>query len=76
MKERYVIVTIDTIAELFKDYCGEQDIPADAMPTKLLFKPNDKGRLAIQMVSDSWTKDLPPLNVSFAIRRVHTTSGN
>lgn len=74
MKERYVVVTIDTIAELFKDYCGPEDIPPDAMPTKLLFRPADRGRLAIQMVSDSWAEGLPPLNVSFTIRRIHTVT--
>jgi len=50
MRERFVIVTIDTIVELLKDYCG-QDIPADAMPLRLLLRPEEKGRLAIELTS-------------------------
>lgn len=75
MKERFVILTIDTIAELFKDYCGPEDIPADAMPTKLLLRPTEKGRLAIEFVSDSWAEGLPPLAVTFKIKRMFAING-
>ena len=70
MKERFVIVTIDTIVELFKDYCGE-DIPADAMPIRLLVRPEEKGRLAIELVSDSFKPDSPSLVVNFRNKRIH-----
>lgn len=73
MKERYLVVTIDTITELFKDYCGE-DIPADAKPIKLLLKPTDRGRLAILLDSDTWVGSPEPLSVSFKIKRVHTVA--
>lgn len=72
MKTRRVILTIDTIMDLFKDYATEEDIPADAMPIKLLFKPTDQGRLAIEATSESWTKELPPIQLHFDLRKVYS----
>ena len=69
MRERYVVVTIDTIVELLKDYCGE-DIPTDAMPLRLLLRPEEKGRLAIELISDSFKPDSPSLVVNFRNKRV------
>jgi len=53
VKQRYIVITIDTLAEMLKDYVAdEQDIPADAMPVRLLVKPTEQGKLAIEMFSD------------------------
>lgn len=71
MKERHVVVTIDTIAELFKDYLSEADLPTNAVPMKLLFKPGEKGKLALEMFSLDWQDGLPPLAVNFDIKRVY-----
>jgi len=70
MRERFVIVTIDTIVELLKDYCG-QDIPADAMPLRLLLRPEEKGRLAIELTSHEFKPDSPSLVVNFRSKRIH-----
>lgn len=70
MKERYVIVTIDTIVNLLKDYCGP-DIPTDTMPHRLLLRPEEKGRLAIELVSDEFKPDSPSLVVHFRNKRIH-----
>lgn len=70
MKSRYVIVTIDTIAEIMKDYvANEADIPSDAMPTKLLINPTTK-KFALELVSEHFKPDCTPLNVTFDIKRV------
>jgi hypothetical protein len=74
MKTRRVILTIDTIMDIFKDYATENDIPITAMPLKLLFKPTDRGRLAIEAVSDEWAKDLPPLQLNFDLRKIYSVS--
>jgi len=74
MKHRYIIVTIDTIAELLKDYCGQEDLPATAMPIKLMLKPTDQGKLAILFDSPDWSSDLPPLSVSFRLKRIYAAS--
>ena len=71
MKERYVIVTIDTITELFKDYCGPSEIPADAKPVRLMLKPTDKGKIAILMESGEWKENQAPLKVKFDLRRTY-----
>lgn len=70
MRERYIIVRIDDIAEILKDYAGPEDLPANAKPVKLMLKPTERGKLALLMDSDDWQGDLPPLAISFKIKRV------
>jgi hypothetical protein len=72
MTDRMVIVTIDTITNLFKDYCSPGDIPQDAQPLQLKLKPTEMGRLAIVMESPEWKKGLTPLEVKFDIRRIYS----
>jgi hypothetical protein len=71
MKERYVVLTIDTIGELFKDYVGPEELPWDAKPLKLIFKPTEMGRLALIMDSAYWTEGMPDININFDIKRVY-----
>lgn len=68
-----VITTIDSITEMFKDYCGA-DIPADAKAVKLMLMPAQKGRLAILMESDSWNSG-GQMEVKFELRRFHSVGG-
>lgn len=72
MKDRRILITIDTIAELFKDYLTEEDLPADAMPVKMLLKKNEAGKLAILMVSDSFPEQAAPYYVRFDIKKVYS----
>lgn len=69
--ERHIILTIDTIAELLKDYMGEEEMPTDAMPIKLLMNTGTPGKLALEFESPTWKAGLPDLNVNFNIRRVY-----
>lgn len=70
--ERMLLTSIDTIMELFKDYCSQEDLPDDAMPITLLFNKNEKGRFCIVAVSDDWQQDLPPLEVKFDLKRIYS----
>jgi len=74
MKQRYVVLTIDTIAELLKDYISNpDDIPPDAMPVKLMLKPTEAGKLAIEFVSDHFNpQSLTPLTVKFDLKRIYS----
>lgn len=71
MRERYVVLTIDTISELFKDYLSPEDLPENAVPVKLLFKPTEQGAMALEMFSLDWKEGLGPLKVTFDIKRVY-----
>lgn len=73
MKERYLVLTIDTISELFKDYLTEEDLPSDAQPLKLVLNPANK-LLGLEMEAPSWAEGLAPLRVAFDIKRVYGTS--
>ena len=71
MKPRYIMLTIDTITELIKDYVGEEELPWDARAVTLKFKANEQGKLGIEMISDTWDKPQAPINVNFRIKRVY-----
>lgn len=70
MEYRQVITTIDSVVELFKDYCGEEDVPVDTRAVKLLLNPGSK-KIAILAESDSWGTDLSPLEMKFELRRFY-----
>ena len=65
---RMVITTIDSITEMFKDYCGAE-IPQDAKAITLRLQPANKGRLGILMESDSWPTG-GEVEVKFQIKRM------
>lgn len=71
MKTRSIILTIDTICELFKDYLDPEDLPANAQPTKMLLNPAEKGKIAIEFFDLSWPEGLEPLQVNFHIKRLY-----
>lgn len=72
MKQRYLLVTIDTISEILKDYiANEQDLPADATPIAMQVHPTSK-KLAITFASPSLKENSLPLNVNFDIKRVYS----
>jgi hypothetical protein len=70
-----IITTIDSVVEMFKDYCGVDEIPPDAQAVKLLFKPTERGRLAIVMESPSWQTG-GQMEVRFEIKRFHPIGGS
>jgi hypothetical protein len=71
VKERYIITTIDTIAELFKDYLSLEDLPLTAVPLKLMVKPGEGYKAAIEFFDLSWPEGLAPLEVKFDIQRMY-----
>lgn len=72
MKDRRILITIDTISELFKDYLNPEDLPADAMPIKLQLNKNEAGKLAILMTSDEFPENAQPYHVRFDIKKVYS----
>ena len=72
MKDRRILITIDTLAELFKDYLTPEDLPADAMPVKLMLKPSEAGKLGVLMVSDSFPENAAPYYLNFNIKKVYS----
>jgi hypothetical protein len=72
---RMVITSIDSIGRMFKDYTQGQ-IPADAIPIKLMFQPHNRGKLAILMSSEEWPKgETGPVEVKFEFKRVFGVGG-
>lgn len=72
LKRRRVVISIDDVVSLLRDYCGYDDFPADTMPEKLQLHQTEQGRLCIVAESQHWEHGMPPLEVKFEIRRFHS----
>jgi hypothetical protein len=71
LKTRRVLVDIDAILNLFKDYTQESgDIPQDAMPVKFMIKPEDRGKLGI-LIQSPTLEPGPPIPITFHLKRVY-----
>lgn len=71
MKTRRILLTIDSIVALFKDYLPAEDMPETVVPLKLMINPQEKRKLAILCESLDWKEGLAPLQVKFAIKRFY-----
>ena len=68
MKQRLVIIPIDDLLELLKDYAGLTSVPDDAQPDRL--QRNDATRkLALVLVADSWNGPQPVEEIRFDLQR-------
>lgn len=72
MQRRAVVVDIDGILRIFKDYLGDA-IPADAMPHALM-KQSDTGLVGLQVAGNSWQGDRGTVRVDFQIKRLFSGS--
>ena len=73
--ERRIIITIDTLIELFKDFLPTEDMPDDVQPLKLYLKPGTR-KIGILCCSSKWkeapSSALVELPVKFELRRIYT----
>lgn len=73
-RTRDVVVSIDDLLAMLKDYVGGEDVPADAQPVRLMLNPQER-KLAIVAESAAWGPGMAPLQVRFDLRRVHAVGG-
>lgn len=69
-----VIMTIETIGELLKDYLGST-LPADAKSLRLEFSPKENGKLALVYESDQIPRDAKDIVVYFDLKRIYGVGG-
>lgn len=69
METRLVIITVNTLLELFKSYIGTEDLPADARAVGLMLDPSTK-RACLVAESAEWKHGEDPIEVKFDLRRV------
>lgn len=74
VKSRLVVISIDSICGLFRDYVGLVGFPQDGKPVKLMLNPQER-KLAVVVESDEWTGPQAPEQVKFEIRRVFSVGG-
>ena len=69
--KRFVVLRIDDIYRMLKDYAGEAlNLPDDAQPVKFRVNRAANGRLEIMLEAESWGEDQPAEEIKFDLRRV------
>lgn len=71
MKSKLIIIGIDDILRIFRDYLGPEAVPADASAVRLLVNPAEKGAFAIDVASASFGTDEPPVSIHFDLKRYY-----
>jgi len=66
---RRIILRVDDILNLFKDYCTEEDIPADARPVAFSIHPTTK-QLSLLIESPNIQGEAE-MEVRFDLRRTY-----
>ena len=73
MKPRMVIIGIDDVCRLFKDYVGQVGFPQDAMPVTFMYNPTNR-KVGIRVESESLNGDEGMEEIKFDLRRVYGVS--
>jgi hypothetical protein len=72
--KRFVILRIDDLYRMLKDYAGEAlGLPEDAWPTKFR---SVQGKLDLLLEAESWDGEQPAEEIKFDIRRVYGVSND
>ncbi len=67
-KRRMLIMGVDDITRLFKDYVGLVGFPADAEPTRFRIDPTTH-KISLEVSSNEWTHNQSPEEVKFEVKR-------
>lgn len=74
MKRRMIILPIETITNLMKDYCSQIGFPADAKPLTWLFNHQER-KLALVIGSEEFTSPQPTECVRFDLQKIYGLGG-
>lgn len=68
MKNKLIIIPIDSILALFKDYAGLIAVPEDAKVDRLLLNPQER-KMALQISAESYPGPQPQEEIRFDLQR-------
>lgn len=74
MKTRLVVIGIDDISRLFRDYAGRVGFPEDAVCDTLLFN-NSLRKMCLRVESESIPSNAISEEIRFDLRRTHLVGG-
>ena len=69
MRSRMIIIDIDSICSLLKDYVGQVGFPADAVPLKFMLNPQER-KLGLVVESEEFRGPQAVEEIKFDLRRV------
>jgi hypothetical protein len=70
MKRRLIVIGIDDICALFRDYCYMNGFPVDAKCSTLLMNPATR-RMRLRVTSEEWSGEQPPEQIRFDLHRTY-----
>jgi len=73
MKNRLVILPVDSVLELFKDYAGLIAVPDDAQVTQLLMNPRER-KMALVVEAESYDGLQPTEEIRFDLQRTYVVN--
>lgn len=71
-RDRMVILTIDTLANLLVDYLGKSNLPEGATPVSLQINPRENGKLALLVEHPLIQHGAGDILADFDLKRVYT----
>lgn len=74
MKQRVVVLGIDDICRIFRDYASQTGFPADALCDTLLFHPANH-RMRLRVEAESLQGNQPPEEIRFDLRQTFLVGG-
>lgn len=73
--KRMVIVRLDDLVEMIKDYVGEEHAPVSARYAGIMRNPKYLNKIGIMVVSDDWNGWQGVQELHFDLRRVYGLAG-
>ncbi len=53
-KKRLIILRIEDLSNILKDYLSAEDLPRDAQPIQFMINPKEQNKLGVQFGSEVW----------------------
>lgn len=69
-KTRLILIPVDSVLCLFKDYAGLIAVPDDAQVVKLMINPQER-KLALLIEADSYSGPQPTEEIRFDLQRTY-----
>lgn len=74
MKKRMIILRIDDLSKIIRDYMLEEDAPRDMTISKLMVNPQEKNAIGVLVESDEWDGYQGEQRVVFDLKRYYGVS--
>lgn len=75
MKKRMIILRIDDLTRIIRDYMLAEDAPQDMAGVKIMVNPAERNAIGLMVESDEWDGYLGEQRVVFDLKRYFGVKG-